>query len=90
MLVGLESQTDHPFYVQMFKAGKQLPKDAQEMNMKFLLKQLRLRNSADFKLQSAILDHFVQREVIKRMILEDAHQLRFTLPFYMKEQKMPK
>ena len=60
------------------------------MNMKFLLKQLRLHNSTDFKLQSAILDHFVQREVIKRMILEDAHQLRFTLPFYMKEQKMPK
>jgi hypothetical protein len=39
--------------------------------------------------QSAILEHFVQREVIKRMHVEEGDEQIFTLPFKMRHQDIP-
>lgn len=57
--------------------------------MKWILKQQRL-STKNPKLQSAILEHFIQREVIKRMLAEEQSALKFTLPFKMWDQKMDK
>jgi len=43
----------------------------QELSMKWLLKQGRFSSKSNFKLDSAILEHFIQREVVKRMQLEE-------------------
>jgi len=57
--------------------------------MKWLLKQSRFSANTDFKLQSAILEHFIQREIVKRMQIEDKMEDIFKLPFKMREQTIP-
>jgi len=53
--------------------------------MKWLLKQGRFAFKTNFKLDSAILEHFIQREVVKRMKIEDKILDIFKLPFKMRE-----
>ena len=57
--------------------------------MKWLLKCMRLHEPRDSRMRSVILEHFVQREVIKQMLEEEAARERFTLPFAIKEQVIP-
>jgi len=53
------------------------------------LKQTRFDNQNDFKLRSHILEHFIQREVIKRMTEEEKHVEMFKLPFKLRTQTIP-
>lgn len=67
--IGLES--DKNVLVSIFVGMKNEEIPLQELSMKWLLKQGRFSSKSNFKLDSAILEHFIQREVVKRMQLEE-------------------
>ena len=82
--IGLES--DKNVLVSIFVGMKNEEIPLQELSMKWLLKtcinrldrnynfslkQGRFSFKSNFKLSSAILEHFIQREVVKRMQLEE-------------------
>ena len=64
-LVGLESTFERRFLMGLNRAGACLSKNSQETQMKWLLKCMRLHEPRDSRMRSVILEHFVQREVIK-------------------------
>jgi hypothetical protein len=55
----------------MFVGFKTQEISLQELSMKWLIKQSRFSPKVNFKLDSAILEHFIQREVVKRMQIEE-------------------
>jgi hypothetical protein len=78
------------FYLQLMKDAKQLPIPAQETNYLWLLKQIRLSQQPNADVvHSRILEHFVQKAVVQRMVIEAQIVEKAKLPFAMKDQKLP-
>jgi len=72
------------------KDATQLPIPAQETHYLWLLKQIRFCPQPNVeRVHSCILEHFVQKAVVQRMVLEAKIVEKAKLPFAMKDQKLP-